>query len=73
VTVKCFRLWAEKGYLPLLSRLKVVVAALGQRWRVAYTLIIVFVVAVLWVFTIQGFLPEELRQAYLTYFNIVRA
>ncbi len=48
-------------------------AALGQRWRVTYILIIVFVMAVLWASTIQGFLPEELRQAYLTYFNIVRA
>jgi small-conductance mechanosensitive channel len=48
-------------------------AALRQRWRVVYILTIVFVVALLWAFTIQGFLPEEFRQAYLTYFNIVRA
>ena len=42
-------------------------------WRLVYIVIIALVVVILWAFTIQGFLPEELRQAYLTYFTIVRA
>ncbi|MEM1566493.1 MAG: mechanosensitive ion channel family protein [Candidatus Bathyarchaeia archaeon] len=42
-------------------------------WRVAYISIIVLVIIILWVLTIQGLLPEELRQTYLVYFNIVRA
>ncbi|MBS7608232.1 MAG: mechanosensitive ion channel family protein [Candidatus Bathyarchaeia archaeon] len=47
--------------------------ALKRSWRVTYVSIIVFVVAILWALTIQGLLPEELRQTYLVYFNIVRA
>ncbi|MEM0058257.1 MAG: mechanosensitive ion channel family protein [Candidatus Bathyarchaeia archaeon] len=44
-----------------------------RSWRVAYVSIIVLVVAVLWALTIQGLLPEEIRQTYLVYFNVVRA
>ncbi|MEM0095544.1 MAG: mechanosensitive ion channel family protein [Candidatus Bathyarchaeia archaeon] len=44
-----------------------------RSWRVTYVSIIVLVVATLWALTIQGLLPEELRQTYLVYFNIVRA
>jgi len=46
---------------------------LKKLWRLVYIVIIALVVVILWAFTIQGFLPEELRQAYLTYFTIVRA
>ena len=46
---------------------------LKRIWRVAYISIIVLVIIILWVLTIQGLLPEELRQTYLVYFNIVRA
>ena len=42
-------------------------------WRFIYVLLIAVVVALLWAFTIPGFLAEEWRQTYMVYFNIVRA
>ncbi|MEM2104068.1 MAG: mechanosensitive ion channel family protein [Candidatus Bathyarchaeia archaeon] len=41
--------------------------------RYFYIFIIAVAVAVLWALTIPGLLPEQLRQTYLVYFNIVRA
>lgn len=41
--------------------------------RLAYVFIIVLVVAILWALTVRGVLPEELRQTYMLYFNIIRA
>lgn len=35
-------------------------------------IVIIVIVTLLWALTIPGFLPEELRQTYLIYFNIVR-
>jgi small-conductance mechanosensitive channel len=54
-------------------RLKHAGYPLRRVWRFIYILLIVIVVALLWAFTIPGFLAEEWRQTYMVYFNIVRA
>jgi len=54
-------------------RLKNAGYPLRRVWRFIYILLIVIVVALLWTFTIPGFLAEEWRQTYMVYFNIVRA
>ncbi|MEM2281885.1 MAG: mechanosensitive ion channel family protein [Candidatus Bathyarchaeia archaeon] len=66
------RFWGKVIYR-FYDRLKVAGASLRRSWRVAYVSIIILAVAILWALTIQGLLPEELRQTYLVYFNIVRA
>jgi len=68
------RVERERFFIALMLDCQVTGAkALRKLWRLVYIVIIALVVVILWAFTIQGFLPEELRQAYLTYFNIVRA
>lgn len=39
----------------------------------AFYLLIAAVLVALWFMLLPGVLPDEIRQAYLTYFNIVRA
>ncbi|MEM2466346.1 MAG: hypothetical protein QXZ47_03510, partial [Candidatus Bathyarchaeia archaeon] len=41
--------------------------------KLYYFLFAVAILVLLWILTIPAILPEEIRKAYLTYFNIIRA
>lgn len=60
-------------YASILVLLCILGFALKATRRTLYFLIAVLILVTLWILSVPAVLPEELRKAYLTYFNIIRA